>query len=183
MYPCILPGYPIHRLPWSYLGCICTIYPRSYYLLGPACSISTILSELYLLNIVSPSCNIILAEIHMQDVILTSHLESLLEKKVKASILPEKWISLIKMSTGKPNQFTWELVSRTSTWTVRLNHLHKLSLEGSVAHSTKMLFSYFQLETLFCISRMETLAKAISRMSIKNKISLLLTNDGSFLTC
>lgn len=43
-----------------------------------------ILSELYLLNIVSPSCNIILAEIHVQDVILTSHLESLLKKKSKS---------------------------------------------------------------------------------------------------
>ena len=34
----------------------------------------------YLLNIVSLGCNIILAEIHMRDVILTSHLESLLKK-------------------------------------------------------------------------------------------------------
>lgn len=38
------------------------------------------LPEFYLLNIVRPGCNITLAEIHMQDVILTSHLESLLKK-------------------------------------------------------------------------------------------------------
>lgn len=68
------------RLPGSYLGCMYTIHPRSYYLLGPACSISMILPVFYLLKSVGPGCNIILAEIHMQDVILTSHLESLLKK-------------------------------------------------------------------------------------------------------
>lgn len=55
--------------------------PCSDYLLGPACSISMILPVFYLLKIVSPGCNIILAEDHMQDVILTSHLESLLKKR------------------------------------------------------------------------------------------------------
>lgn len=80
MYPCILSGHPIHRLPGSYLGCMYTIHTCSFYLLGSACSISIILPVFYLLNIVSPGCNIILAETHMQDVILTSHLESLLKK-------------------------------------------------------------------------------------------------------
>lgn len=60
------------------------------YLLGPACSMPMILPEFYLLNTVCPSCNTILAEIHMQEVISTSHLEPLLKRSVKASILPEE---------------------------------------------------------------------------------------------
>lgn len=142
-----------------------TIHP--FYLLGPACSISTILSEFYLLNIVSPGCNLILAELHMQDVILTSHLESLLKKKKKS----KSQHSSRGMNQSDKNVYrgslisSWELVSRTSTWTVRLNHLHKLSWVGSVVHSAKVLFSYFQLETRVCISRMGMLAKATTRMS------------------
>lgn len=58
-------------------------HTSTFCLLGPAFSISTSLSEFYLLNIVSPGCNLILAELHMQDGILTSHLESLLKKKKK----------------------------------------------------------------------------------------------------
>jgi hypothetical protein len=80
MYPCILPRYSIYTVPWNYIGCTYIIHPCSSCLLGPACSISVIQPEFYLLNTVSPACNLILAEIHMWDVIFTSHLESLLKK-------------------------------------------------------------------------------------------------------
>lgn len=79
--PCILPkcpGYDNIETPQ-----VTWIWLCSRYSLGPACSPSTILSELYLSDTVGSVYNLILTEIHLWDVILTSHLESLLKEKHK----------------------------------------------------------------------------------------------------
>lgn len=78
---CILPkcaGYDnleTPQVPGIWLCSCCS--------LGPACSPSTVWSEPYLANTVGSGYNLILTEIHLWVVILTSHLESLLKEKHK----------------------------------------------------------------------------------------------------
>lgn len=97
--PCILPKCPGYdNLETPQVPCI---WLCSCYSLGSTCSTSTILSELYQSNTVGPGYKLILTEIHLWEVILTSHLESLLKENTSKSQHSYRGMDLTKMSPGE----------------------------------------------------------------------------------